>query len=246
RPPVAKDRDRRAPKRAERDVRETPARAAADRRPGRRRRESARERRREAEREAPEKATIWATWESLPTNAKIAILVAAGLLVVVILATLLFAGGEPDRRRPEPPRSGRVRGTRTDFANDSGARSEHVPLAAPDRGMGEDFFAKLRRESEERLARPGDVGPAPIVEFGGHRYGLYKQKMTWHEAKRFCEEQGGHLVTITSKRENQLVVKLARKAHRNVWIGLTDEREEGRWEWVTGEKVTFTQWMAGQ
>ncbi|MHC4504034.1 MAG: protein kinase domain-containing protein, partial [Planctomycetota bacterium] len=93
--------------------------------------------------------------------------------------------------------------------------------------------------------RPPNV-PADAVEFGGHWYKLYKQKMTWHEAKAYCEKQGGHLVTITSKEENEFVTDLARKAKMDTWIGFTDEREEGTWEWVTGEKGVSTFWAKGQ
>ena len=32
----------------------------------------------------------------------------------------------------------------------------------------------------------------------------------------------------------------------NMWLGLTDERKEGRFVWVTGEKVTFTAWGEGE
>ena len=31
-----------------------------------------------------------------------------------------------------------------------------------------------------------------------------------------------------------------------VWIGLTDEYEEGNWEWVTGEDVSYTNWAEGE
>jgi len=30
------------------------------------------------------------------------------------------------------------------------------------------------------------------------------------------------------------------------WIGFTDEAEEGKWVWVTGEPVTFTNWYRGE
>ena len=70
--------------------------------------------------------------------------------------------------------------------------------------------------------------------------------MKGHDAKRFCEEKGGHLVTITSPEENDSVTGLARKAGKGTWIGFTDEKLEGKWEWVTGEAVTFTAWGTGE
>ncbi|MHC4503614.1 MAG: PA14 domain-containing protein, partial [Planctomycetota bacterium] len=94
-------------------------------------------------------------------------------------------------------------------------------------------------------ARPAAQVPADAVSFGGHRYRLYAQPMSWHDAKRFCEQLGGHLVTITSKEENDFVTDLARRGGSSVWIGFTDERQEGKWEWVTGEEWTFTAWAPG-
>ena len=29
---------------------------------------------------------------------------------------------------------------------------------------------------------------------------------------------------------------------QNIWIGLTDEVHEGRWEWVNGESLVYTNW----
>jgi len=104
-----------------------------------------------------------------------------------------------------------------------------------------DAAAARRRDPR----RPAHV-PADAVEFRGHWYKLYTQKMGWHDAKRFCEKQGGHLVTITSKEEDGFVASLARKAGGSSWIGFTDEREEGNWEWVTGEEPIFISWGAGE
>ncbi|RMX46179.1 hypothetical protein pdam_00007827 [Pocillopora damicornis] len=47
--------------------------------------------------------------------------------------------------------------------------------------------------------------------------------MTWHQAQRFCRRLGGDLVKITSARENEFVLALARKSaptRKQVWIGL--------------------------
>ncbi|MGY8927507.1 MAG: lectin-like protein, partial [Flavobacteriales bacterium] len=32
----------------------------------------------------------------------------------------------------------------------------------------------------------------------------------------------------------------------SVWIGFTDEAEEGNWQWITGEEVTYTNWGANE
>ncbi|GAG01894.1 unnamed protein product, partial [marine sediment metagenome] len=73
-------------------------------------------------------------------------------------------------------------------------------------------------------ARPASQVPPDAVSFRGHRYRLYAQPMSWHDAKRFCERLGGHLVTITSKEESDFATDLVRKAGGDTWIGFTDER----------------------
>ena len=89
-----------------------------------------------------------------------------------------------------------------------------------------------------------------ILEFGGHKYKLYNDKsMSWGEAKTFCEEQGGHLVTITSADEQDAIYEYAKQfdIHSDIWIGVSDTNVEGDWShWITGEEVTFTNWGTGE
>ena len=98
-------------------------------------------------------------------------------------------------------------------------------------------------------ARSPDI-PADAVEFGGHFYKLLKvtsEKMTWHDAKRFCEERGGHLVTITSPEEHAFVAGMLRHAKmKAAWIGLTEEGHRGNWRWVTGKPLTYEGWAKNE
>lgn len=76
--------------------------------------------------------------------------------------------------------------------------------------------------------------------FSRHHYLMVAEQKSWDEAQKACKEIGGHLVTIASKEENDFVNKLANG--QSVWIGCTDEENEGEWKWVTGEKFAFTDW----
>ncbi len=80
--------------------------------------------------------------------------------------------------------------------------------------------------------------------YNGYDYQLFTISRIWDEAKADCEAQGGHLVTITSSEENDFVSSLA--GSNNIWIGFTDELNEGNWQWVTGESVTYTNWRSGE
>lgn len=89
-----------------------------------------------------------------------------------------------------------------------------------------------------------------ILEFDGHQYKLYNENsMIWEEANAFCEEQGGHLVTITSADEQDAIYQYAKQfdVHSDIWIGISDAEVEGDWShWITGEEVTFTNWGTGE
>jgi len=86
-----------------------------------------------------------------------------------------------------------------------------------------------------------------LGEFDGHEYWLSGFEATWNEANDMAEvifEQSGgeeevHLVTISSQEENDFIFE---HTGGSVWIGFTDQYEEGNWQWVTGEEVTYTNW----
>ncbi|CVI65448.1 Lectin C-type domain protein [Clostridiales bacterium CHKCI001] len=86
------------------------------------------------------------------------------------------------------------------------------------------------------------VANSTILE-NGHTYELYDVSLSWTEAKEYCEKKGGHLVTITSQEEQNVVTSLITAGTKKYyWIGATDEKEEGKWQWVTGEAFTYTNW----
>ncbi len=82
------------------------------------------------------------------------------------------------------------------------------------------------------------------TRFNDHRYELITISQTWSEAKADCESRGGYLVTITSQEENDFVSSLIES--NSIWIGFTDELNEGDWQWVTGESVTYTSWASDE
>ena len=79
---------------------------------------------------------------------------------------------------------------------------------------------------------------------GGHNYYCSRDKMTWPEAQAFCESNGGYLAVIDDAGENHFLAGILRT--NAAYIGLSDHRSEGHFEWVNGSPVSFTKWYPRQ
>lgn len=74
-----------------------------------------------------------------------------------------------------------------------------------------------------------------------HQYAAIPFTLPWHAAKAFAEANGGHLVVINNKEENDWLVSTF-GGDTEYWTGLTDEAEEGKWKAVNGETVEYFNW----
>ena len=78
----------------------------------------------------------------------------------------------------------------------------------------------------------------------GHQYFL-TQKGAWTDAKATAEAAGGKLVIVNDQREQDWLLKTFGTTEL-FWIGLTDEKTEGNFQWVTGENPAYTNWNPGE
>lgn len=78
----------------------------------------------------------------------------------------------------------------------------------------------------------------------GHYYALILEKITWKEAKVKAESFGGYLACITSKDENETILKVVK--NYEVWIGGTDEIKEGSFKWMSGEQFSYSHFDDGE
>ncbi len=88
-------------------------------------------------------------------------------------------------------------------------------------------------------------------------FGVFPGK-TWAEVQSYCVSTGsGHLATLTSAEEQAFVLSLYEEFDpaallSGIWIGYSDARSEGTWEWVTGEPgvsgndSTYSNWAPGE
>ncbi len=93
------------------------------------------------------------------------------------------------------------------------------------------------------------TGPVAGEVFEGHHYEVFLERdvLTWEDAQRFCLEQGGHLAVISSEEENDFLrALLDKRGFKSAYFGFSDAANEGEWEWVTGEPVSYTNWYEGE
>jgi len=100
----------------------------------------------------------------------------------------------------------------------------------------------------ERPSNVQDLTPTATVEYNGHTYLLFDYSLTWHDAKNVCEELGGNLATATTEEEYNMLLELVLKGTKDdYFLGGTDEKEEGIWQWITGETWEYEGfWRSGE
>lgn len=102
----------------------------------------------------------------------------------------------------------------------------------------------------EVVINPVNVIADGMIEYDGHTYEIFHSLMTWKQAKEYCEKQGGHLATITSKEENdavgELIEKYSDENYEEYFIGMTDEDSADNYLWITGEEFGYENWDAGE
>ena len=115
------------------------------------------------------------------------------------------------------------------------------------------FDEAVKEKTETQPANNIPVGvPKDAYKYKGHAYKIFYQKLNWQEAKQRCEAMGGHLVTIGNPEEENVVAQLVIKSGRaltpraSIWLGATDENDEGNWQWVDGTPWKFSLWRKAQ
>nr|XP_029734465.1 perlucin-like [Aedes albopictus] len=86
------------------------------------------------------------------------------------------------------------------------------------------------------------------------QYVIPYAKTNWIGALEYCSRRNMRLAIITNSTENQLVLDEIHSvqansmtALSNVWIGASDNLQEGSFVWhETGEPVQYTSWAPGQ
>lgn len=88
--------------------------------------------------------------------------------------------------------------------------------------------------------------PDDAVEFNGHYYKIIPGNYSWSEASIICESAGGHLATITSAEEQQVIENLlAEYGYGNTfWLGAANS--SGTFQWINGDPWNYSKWSSNQ
>ncbi|CAI5784947.1 Hypothetical predicted protein [Podarcis lilfordi] len=99
-----------------------------------------------------------------------------------------------------------------------------------------------RKVKYQNLFKKGAKSSGGWKLFGKNLYYVSKGKKTWYDAENFCMSRDAHLASIlTDEEQTYITSQLTTPA----WIGLTDESEEGNWEWTDGSRLITQYWSAG-
>ncbi|CAI5791088.1 C-type lectin domain-containing protein [Podarcis lilfordi] len=93
--------------------------------------------------------------------------------------------------------------------------------------------------------------PRDWMQNQGNCYAYFDFKMSWEDAEIECQSygRGTHLASILTEKEAALVAKhiaTYQKNPSNVWIGLQDPRQNGRWRWADESTFNYRSWQTGE
>ncbi|XP_066487093.1 C-type lectin BpLec-like [Tiliqua scincoides] len=85
----------------------------------------------------------------------------------------------------------------------------------------------------------------------GNCYAYFDEQLTWAEAEIDCQSygRGAHLVSVLTKAETDLLARFItryQKSHSDVWIGLHDVRQNGKWRWSDGASYKYRAWRRNE
>ncbi len=129
------------------------------------------------------------------------------------------------------------------IAGATGASYTVASAQASDAGSYDVVVRNVYGSTTSALAAVTVSGPLEVP-----RYRFVAGTFTWTQAKADAEAKGGHLATVTSTAEWNLMQQvMGPDFDRHVWLGASDAAVNGEWKWVTGESWGgFTNWAPGE
>ena len=86
--------------------------------------------------------------------------------------------------------------------------------------------------------------PADAKHFNGKWYRVYLEQTTWPLAREKCRALGGQLAITPDEPTHAFLKDI--KPDVGLWLGATDEKLEGVWQWADGSEMKFKAWAHGE
>lgn len=135
-------------------------------------------------------------------------------------------------------------------ASDSAAEPEDDAQSEGDAEPDDDddLSSESAVEPETQSDAEEEVIEVPVSE---RRYEIVASDLSWSEACEAAAEAGGHLATITSEEEYDVICALAGESGlKYLWLGAVLSTDEMTWGedgcWITGESWSFDVWYPGE
>jgi len=96
--------------------------------------------------------------------------------------------------------------------------------------------SRVSADPVPNVTRPRSAIPDDAVKFGRHSYKVFREPVSWTQAKERCEQMGGRLACPATPEELEFLAKT--KGNAVVWLG-GSKGQDGQWRWVTGKLVTL-------
>ena len=86
------------------------------------------------------------------------------------------------------------------------------------------------------------------ILFAGHVYVAFEGEYHWFDAYQACEDMGGHLVTVTSAKEQEVLANIMNselRTYESYWMGGI-RLSNNQMHWITEEVFEFHNWAPGE
>ncbi|NWQ71913.1 MRC1 protein, partial [Neopipo cinnamomea] len=70
--------------------------------------------------------------------------------------------------------------------------------------------------------------------------------LTWHQARKSCQQQKAELLSITELHEQTYLTGLTRTLSSALWFGLNSLNFNSGWQWVGGAPFRYLNWVPGK
>lgn len=174
-----------------------------------------------------------------PISIILAILILLCIIGMVIL--LIFGGNKSSLSSKENTKAAEL--------TEINPLKEEMEVASSITISVQSIATDSKKEAEEEKQKSEENKEAKEeskTSAASHRYEVINTRMTWSEAKAYCENLGGYLATVESQEEYNKIIDLANASGRKVlWLGAQKNANQS-FEWITGEPFNYSFWLSGE